>query len=450
MVYTCWVGWLSPLPSPEIWPDTAAATPEGRAAARDARLFATVSARSVRALPKFWKRSWGRSVTDYLVPVGLIVLGFGLLTAGGELLVRGASRLAAAVGVSPLVIGLTVVALGTSAPEMAVTLRSSLQGKADLAVGNVVGSNICNVLLILGLSALAAPIAVSVRLIRWDVPLMILASVLCYVLGLSGQISRGGGALLFCGLVSYVAWAVVQSRKESREVQLEYAREYGTESNSRSEKAGVQVALIVVGLILLTLGSHWLILGSVAIARLLGVSELLIGLTILAVGTSLPELAASVIASLRGERDIAVGNVVGSNLFNILGVLGLSALLSPKGIAISNVAIRFDIPVMVAVAVACLPIFFSGHRITRWEGGLLLAYYLAYTVYLILGATNEDLSHSLGQAMLAFVVPLTVVTLALDVIRTLRSGVTSGGDDSTAPCPACGAAADNPTGRSVS
>jgi len=359
-------------------------------------------------------------VSEYLVPIALIVAGFALLMAGGEMLVRGASRLAALAGISPLVIGLTVVALGTSAPEMAITLQSSLSGRADLAVGNVVGSNICNVLLILGLSALAAPLAVSVQLIRWDVPWMILASFLLLVLSLDGVIGRWDGGLLFGGLVAYVGWAVLQSRRESQKAQAEYEKQYGVRARPRRKEIAIQAALIVGGLVLLTLGSHWLVGGAATIARLLGVSELLIGLTILAVGTSLPELAASVIASIRRERDIAVGNIVGSNLFNILGVLGLSALLAPNGIAVSKVALHFDIPVMIAVAVACLPIFFTGHAISRWEGGILFAYYLAYTAYLILGATDEELTRTFGRVMLGLVIPLTGATLVFSLVRALR------------------------------
>jgi len=366
---------------------------------------------------------------DYLTSLVLMLAGFVLLVGGGELLVRGASRLAAALGVSPLVIGLTVVALGTSAPEMAVTLQSSLQGQADLAVGNVVGSNICNVLLILGLSALAAPLVVSSRLIWWDVPLMIVASLLLFGFGIDGRIDRWDGGVLFAGLVGYVAWAIVQSRKESREVRQEYSEHFQAEPGPGWKTIGLQIAYIGIGLVLLTVGSNWLVTGAVSIARLLGVSELLIGLTILAVGTSLPELAASIVASVRGERDIAVGNVVGSNLFNILGVMGLSAVVAPHGIPVSEVALHYDIPVMIAVAVACLPVFFGGHQITRWEGGLFFGYYVVYTVHLILRATQANHSQAYGWLVLGFLVPLTVVTLTVSVLRTVRMSASRKRDD---------------------
>lgn len=356
---------------------------------------------------------------ELLIPVLSIVAGFVLLALGGEMLVRGASRLAAAARISPLVIGLTVVAFGTSAPELAVTLQSSLAGQADLAVGNVVGSNIFNILFILGLSSLIVPLVVSVQLIRWDVPLMILASVLMLLLGIDGSIGRYDGLLLFGGLVVYTTWSILESRREGLRAKPGLEAEYAEETKPGG-RVVVQVVWIFVGLGLLGLGSRWLISGSVVIARLLGVSELVIGLTILAAGTSLPEVAASIIASLRGERDIAVGNVVGSNLFNILCVLGLTALVAPAGITVAPAALWFDIPVMIAVAVATLPIVFTGHLITRWEGALFFAYYLAYVGYLVLDAVGAKLM-TFERIMFGFVIPLTVITLLIGVSRAVRS-----------------------------
>jgi cation:H+ antiporter len=322
--------------------------------------------------------------------------------------------------ISPLVIGLTVVAFGTSAPELAVSLQSSLAGNADIALGNVVGSNIFNVLFILGISALIVPLVVSSQLIRRDVPLMILASILVLVLGWDGRTGRLDGLLLFGGLLAYTYWCIRQSRRESGEVQLEFAQ--ATPRPARGVAGTlVQVGWIVGGLVLLGLGSRWLVGGAVTVAEFLGVSRLIIGLTIVAAGTSLPEVVTSIVAACRGERDIAVGNVVGSNLFNILCVLGLSSVIAPQGVAVSPVALRFDIPVMIAVAVACLPIFFTGNRISRWEGGLFFGYYVAYTSYLVLAATHAAITRTLGIIMIGFVVPLTGVTLAIGVIRAVRS-----------------------------
>ncbi len=355
-----------------------------------------------------------------------ILGGLATLVVGGELLVRGASRIATLAGISPLVIGLTVVAFGTSSPELAVSLKASLSGQTDIAIGNVVGSNIFNVLFILGVSALVTPLVVSSQLIRVDVPIMILVSVALLVLGLDGNIGRIDGIGLFLGLICYLGWSLLRSRQETAAVQQEFEQDFAETPNRTSRQMALQIGLILGGLVLLTLGSSWLVDGSVTIAKLLGMSELLIGLTIIAAGTSLPEVAASILASIKGERDIAVGNVVGSNLFNIMCVLGLSAAVSPGGVQVSQTALRLDIPVMIAVALACLPIFFTGHVIARWEGGLFLAYYCMYTASLILAATNEHASRTFGGIMLGFVVPLTVVTLLIGVVRSVKPTIASG------------------------
>jgi cation:H+ antiporter len=346
--------------------------------------------------------------------------GLTLLVIGGDLLVRGASRLAAAIRISPLVIGLTVVAFGTSAPELAVSLQAAFDGSADLAVGNVVGSCIFNVLFILGISALIVPLVVSSQLIRRDVPLMIGVSVLLLVLSADGNLNRFEGGLLFTGLVIYTGWCIRQSRKESGDVYAEFAEQWG---DGKPGARGILLCagLILLGLVLLGLGSRWLIAGAVAIATGLGVSRLVIGLTIVAAGTSLPEVVTSIVAAVRGERDIAVGNVVGSNIFNILCVLGLTSLLAPGGVAVSDTAIYFDIPVMIAVVVACLPIFFTGNVIARWEGGLFFMYYLAYTSYLVLDARGSELNRHLTAMTIGFAVPLTAITLAATTWRSLRS-----------------------------
>lgn len=345
--------------------------------------------------------------------------GLVLLVGGGELLVRGASRLAVAMRVSPLVIGLTVVAFGTSAPELAVSIQAAVAGNADLALGNVVGSNIFNVLLILGVSALIVPLVVSSQLVRWDVPVMIVASLLLFAFGWDGAINRWEGVVLFAGIVMYTWWCIRQSRKESREVIQEFSQEWPSEAQLRSSLF-FNAALIVGGLCLLGIGSTLLIGGSVYVATSFGVSELVIGLTIVAAGTSLPEVVTSLTAAVRGERDIAVGNVVGSNIFNILCVLGISSTIGPTGVAVSPSAIAFDIPVMIAVAIACLPIFVTGHIISRWEGGLFLFYYVAYTTYIVLNATGHGFLQGYSNMMLWFVIPLTGITLVVSLWRSLR------------------------------
>ena len=350
-----------------------------------------------------------------------LTAGLVLLVFGAEVLVRGASRIAAALGITPLVIGLTVVAFGTSSPELAVSVMAGLNGQPGLAIGNVVGSNIFNVLLILGVSSLIAPLVVAQQLIRLDVPLMIGASLLTWGFARDGSIRPWEGLVLLVIGIVYTAFIIRFSRREkSREVIEEYRREYGKAVGVAAGKTWHSVLYVAFGLAMLLIGSRWLVHGAVVIARNLGVSDLVVGLTIIAAGTSLPEVATSVIASVRGERDIAVGNVVGSNIFNLLFILSLAAL-SGGGIPVEASAIRFDIPVMVAVAVACLPIVFTGRRLDRWEGLVLLLYYGAYTAYIVLAGMRHRSLDALSTAMVWFVIPLTLLTLTVVVAREVRS-----------------------------
>ena len=346
------------------------------------------------------------------------LVGLAALVVGAEALVRGASKLSLSFGISPLVVGLTVVAFGTSAPEMAVSVQSAWVGQVDIAIGNVVGSNIFNVLFILGASALVVPLLVNQQLIRQEVPVMIAVSLLLWALAADGGIGRWDGVLLFALIVAYTVLVIRQSRREARAVQKEYDEAFaGSGPNGWDAHWGMQVLLILGGLALLVLGARWLVEAAIDFARYLGVSELVIGLTIVAAGTSLPEVATSLLAAIRGERDIAVGNVVGSNIFNVLAVLGASAAIAPTTLTVSPAVLGFDIPVMVAVAVACLPIFFTGNLIARWEGLLFLAYYAAYTTYLILMATQHDALGAFSSVMGGFVMPLTAVTLLVLAYR---------------------------------
>ncbi|MEW6444398.1 MAG: calcium/sodium antiporter [bacterium] len=354
------------------------------------------------------------------VTLVLFVAGLALLIAGAEALVRGASRLASGIGISPLVVGLTVVAFGTSSPELAVNLQAALAGNPDIALGNVVGSNIFNVLFVLGLAAAIAPLVVAQRLVRLELPVMIGVSVLLLVLALDGSIGRVDGMVLLAAIIGYSVFVVGQSRKETEAIRSEYEQEFGKPPR-RITQWLANVTLVGVGLTLLVVGSRWLVDGAVALARALGLSELVIALTIIAAGTSLPEVATSVIATLRGERDIAVGNVVGSNIFNVLAILGLSGMVAADGIIVAPAALRFDLPVMIAVSVACLPIFFTSYRIARWEGWLFLAYYAGYTIYLLLKAAEHDALPAFSAVMAFFVLPLTVATLGVLAARALRA-----------------------------
>lgn len=348
------------------------------------------------------------------------IAGFFLLVFGAELLVRGSVRLASTMGISPLVVGLTIVALGTSAPELAIGIQSARAGQPDLTLGNVVGSNISNVLLILGIAALITPLVVHQNLVRLDVPIMIGTAFLMLLLSSDGLISRLDGFTLVGLLVFYMAWSVRTSRNETKSVQNEYAQAYAP-STTKPMHPLVALLFILGGLISLGIGAGWLVEGAIALAKALGVGELLIGLTVVAVGTSLPEVATCVVASIRGERDIAVGNIVGSNIFNVLGVLGASAAFSPHGISVAPAAMRFDIPIMIAACCESLPIFFHGNRISRWEGALLLTHYIAYVVYLILTATQHAALSAFTWAMLFLVLPFTLVTLFVIVIREIRA-----------------------------
>lgn len=358
----------------------------------------------------------------------LFVAGLGLLVVGAEALVRGASKLAAVIGISPLVIGLTVVAFGTSAPEMAVSIASALEGQADIAVGNVIGSNIFNVLFILGVSALIAPLVVSRQLIRFDVPIMIGVSVVAVLMGLDGVVSRIEGVLLFAGIVAYTIFLIRQSRKESNTkakaaiASDEFAKEY-TAKPGEPKNLVKNISFILVGLAMLVLGSQWLVAGATSLARWLGIDEVVIGLTIIAAGTSLPEVATSVMASIKGERDIAVGNVVGSNIFNILAVLGLSSVVAPTGLPVAPTIAAFDMPVMIAVAIACLPIFFTGFQIARWEGLVFLGYYVGYTAYLVLNAYQHAALPGLEAALIYFALPLTLLTLGVTTYRAMKQNL---------------------------
>ena len=310
-----------------------------------------------------------------LVDILLMAVGVTALVAGAEFLVRGASSLAIRLGLSPLVIGLTVVAYGTSAPELAVSLGAAAGGTTDVALGNVVGSNIFNVLVILGISAVVRAQVVHRRLVQVEVPLMVGVTGLVVVIALAtGEVGRPAGIALIAGGIGF-SWWLVRSARRSPQGEPDAP---GTGRMGTLPAAG----LVLAGLVGLVLGSQAMVGGATSLAADLGVSELIVGLTIVAAGTSLPELATSLVAARRGQTDIAVGNVVGSNIFNLLIVLGATATVLP--VPAVGGGIRIDLIVMAAVAVLCLPVFFTGHRISRGEGAVLVTAYLGYAAYLIL------------------------------------------------------------------
>ena len=371
-------------------------------------------------------------MSDLMFSSGLILLGMVGLVIGGEWLVRGASNLAVAARISPLVIGITLVSFGTSAPELAVTVQAAYAGSSQLAVGNLVGSNIANVLLILGAAALVAPLSVHSRIVKVDVPMSCAAAVGLWLLAQDGGLSRLDGLLLFAILVVYLVWSVRQGRGEDNRIRQQLVDALMADDRGPSAAAVAEVGqgagtlirqglLVIGGLILLVAAARLMVTGASEIARGLGVSELVIGLTVVALGTSLPELVASALASLRGQGDIAVGNVVGSNLFNILAVLGIGAMVAPGGIPVSTEVLQQDLPIMIAATFVCLPIFFTDARVSRIEGLLLLGYYIAYIAYLTMGATDAAHTRSFEVVMLGFVIPLTMLAIGAGVYQSVRA-----------------------------
>ena len=314
----------------------------------------------------------------------VLPLALALLYFGADLFVRAASRLSARLGVPPLIIGLTVVAIGTSAPELLVSVQAAMQGRADIAAGNVVGSNIFNILVILGISALITPLAVATRIVRLELPLLAVGTIVCMVLARDGVIGRRPAAALILLLALYFAFLILAGRRELRRGRGAGDGHAAAPRSAKWAAVAWQLFQLLGGLGILLLGSRWLVASAARIAQALGVSELVIGLTVVAAGTSLPEAATSILAAVRKERDIAVGNIIGSNIFNILGVMGVAGVAAPHGMSIAESVRRVDLPLSLLAAVVCLPIFITGGRISRWEGALLLAGYLVYVTYLIL------------------------------------------------------------------
>ena len=345
---------------------------------------------------------------------GLVVLIF-----GADLLVRGASKLAAAAGIRPLVIGLTIVAIGTASPEIAVSLQAASLGQGSLTLGNVLGSNIFNILFVLGVTAVVAPIVIAEQLIRFDAPIMVGVSLLVFGLAIDGTIGTFDGVILLIGLLAYTVFALRQTRRESKEVHDEYAREFEDREKHTLWNTAKNIFFIVIGLGLLVMGARWLVDSASTMAKSIGISELVIGLTVVAVGTSLPEVATSIIAALKGESDIAVGNAIGSNIYNLLGVLGLSGVLSPEGIAVASRVLTFDFLIMVFVALVCIPVFYVDDNVSRGEGVLFLSYYLLYTAYLILDSSHSAILPTI-TLFIDFYIPLTFIGLIMFTVRARR------------------------------
>lgn len=321
-------------------------------------------------------------------PLLWITLGLVALVLGAEFIVRYGARLARRLGVPPIIVGLTIVSIGTSAPELAVGIDAVLSGAGSLAVGNIVGTNIVNLLLILGFSAMIRPIVLGMQTLKVDLPSMAVASLLLFALLFDGSLSRVGGVILLMAAVVYTALLVWQTRRESARVLAEFAQEYPPE---RTRGGGLAVMLhlilVIAGIAVVTVGADWLVDGAVELAEAAGVSSAVIGLTIVAIGTSAPELATTIIATIRGDRDIAVGNLIGSSIFNLTLILGISMLFARDPVAVDPLLVMVDLPIMVLVALVCIPVFLTGPRVSRLEGSAFVAAYGGYLAYLLIART---------------------------------------------------------------
>ncbi|WP_194395706.1 calcium/sodium antiporter [Microbacterium atlanticum] len=321
-----------------------------------------------------------------------VLVGLVALIIGAELVVRYGARLARRLGVPPIVVGLTIVSLGTSAPELAVGIDAVMRGVGSLAVGNIVGTNIVNLLLILGLSALLRPIAFGMQTLRLDLPAMAAASILLLILTLTGaasdtgSLSRVDGVALLMLAVIYTVALVRATRRESVSVQREFAEEYPSTRRGPLATLG-QAGLLLVGIAVIVLGASWLVDGAVELAEALGVSDAIIALTIVAVGTSAPELATTIVSTIRGDRDIAIGNLIGSSTYNLTAILGASLLFADQPLPLDPDLVFVDLPIMTLVALVCIPVFLTGRRVTRVEGGFFVAAYVCYLAYLLIART---------------------------------------------------------------
>jgi cation:H+ antiporter len=313
------------------------------------------------------------------------VVGLGALVAGAELIVRGAGKIASRLGISPIVVGLTVVAIGTSMPELAIGVVAASEGSGALAVGNIAGANVINLLFVLGLSALILPLAIEMRTLRSELPVMAGAAILLWVLSANGVLSRIDGVVLVIGAIAYTCAVIWAARRETQAAAAEFADAYPADGaqTSSGHRTVLHVGMMLGGIAVVVLGAQWLVDAAVGMARAFSVSDALIGLTVVALGTTAPELVTTVVSTLRGERDIAIGNLLGSSIYNILLILGVTCLVPAHGLELTPALVRIDIPIMVAATLVCIPIFISGRRVGRVEGAAMVAAYLAFLVFLL-------------------------------------------------------------------
>jgi len=329
-----------------------------------------------------------------LHPAIIFLGGLVVIVLGAEMLLRSAARIAGMLGVRPIIIGLTVVSVGTSTPELAVGIAAAAEGRGAMAVGNIAGTNIFNILFILGLSAWLRPLALHLLSIKLDVPVMIATALALILMAWDGVLSRNEGLLLLFAAVIYTVALVRLSRRESGAMRREFAEEYGAERVMPPPGAALpytpwglgvwNALLLLAGMAITVLGAELLVSSATSIAQAYGVSDAVIGLTILAIGTSAPELATTLVATVKDDRDVAIGNLIGSSIYNVLVILGLTCVVAADGIDVSREILWIDLPLAALVAMVCLPVFRSGQAVSRREGAMFVVAYLAYLVSLLL------------------------------------------------------------------
>ncbi len=317
----------------------------------------------------------------------LFVLGLVLLVAGAELVVRGASHVAAMLRISPMIIGLTIVSIGTSAPELAIGIIAGVQGQGDLVIGNIAGTNLLNLLFILGLSALLRPLPLHLQIFKLELPVIVFAAALMTFLAWDGVLSAFDGITMLSVALVYTVALILITRHASQRAQKEFREEYGPEivqdTQFTWQGRAWYAAMLLVGITLTVVGAELLVRGAVSIAQAMGVSATFIGLTIVAIGTSAPELVTTIICTIKNDRDVAVGNLLGSSIYNILIILSIPCIISPGGLPVERQLLWVDIPLMAGVAIGAIPVFITGKQISRLEGGLGIAIYLTYFLWLV-------------------------------------------------------------------
>ena len=352
------------------------------------------------------------------------ILGLAGLIVGAEFFLRAVDRFGLKWGVSPMVMGLTVVAFATGAPELAISLKAAMNDSADLVLGNIIGSNIANILLILGITGFITPLQIKLRIVRIDVPIVIAMSIVLYLLALDGVLSLTDGIVLLLGLLTYSVFTFLQIRKNKVDISELYGHEE-VELATGTLFYVKNIGLLLAGLALIALGANWMVSSAVTIAQLLGMSELVVGLTIVSIGTSLPEVATSMTAARKGNADIAVANVLGSNIYNIILTLGLTIVIAPGVLEVSRNALMLDMPFMIAVAVGCIPIFLTGFDLDRKDASLFLFYYVAYLIYLILEATGSEYLGWIEKGFFFGILPFTFFYIFSRLIREVLTGLHS-------------------------